>query len=286
MDQNLAIDFLLVGIFGALVGTTELLSRYRDAPLRVIFSWFAIGYIVVNVLAAMGALWLVRLFGIDFGLDPLTQAMKLRWVQVMAAGFASMMLFRSSIFVLRVGDQDVSVGPSSVLDVLLTVLDREIDRKRAQERAKEVDQVMDGISFRKASDQLPVVAFALMQNLPREEQDQIINKVLQLTQNTKLSEAARSKALGLALMDFVGKRVLEEAVELVREDIISVPPQTEGAGQDKSLANALSAALQTRAAEGGAGTQQPMGGVGNPQAITDPVAPPGEDDTVEEPGDQ
>jgi hypothetical protein len=254
MDQVLLLDYILVGLFGALVGTTELLSRYRDAPLRAVISWFAAGYIIINILAAMLALWLLRLFGINFGLDPATDIVKLRWVQILTAGFASMMLFRSSVFVLQVGDQDVSVGPSSILEVLLTVLDREIDRKRARERAREVEEVMDNISFTKAREQLPVVAFALMQNLAREDQDQIVNKVLQLSTNSNLTESARSTALGLALMDFVGKRVLEEAVGLIREDIsIDAIVKVSGNGKDTALAEALSQALQTRAPGGSQG---------------------------------
>jgi hypothetical protein len=251
MDQGLLLDYFLVGMFGAMVGTTELLSRYRDAPLRAVISGFAAGYIIINVLAAMLALWLLRLFGVNFGLDPVTDIVKLRWVQVLTAGFASMMLFRSSVFVLQVGDQDVSVGPSSILDVLLTVLDREIDRKRARERAKEVEIVMENISFTKAREQLPVVAFALMQNLAREDQDQIVNKVLQLSTNSNLTDNARSTALGLALMDFVGRRVLEEAVGLLREDIsIENTVRISGNGKDTTLAEALTQALQTRAPGG------------------------------------
>jgi hypothetical protein len=257
----LLIDYILVGLFGALVGTAELLSRYRDAPLRAVLNIYAAGYIIINILAAMLALWLLRLFGVNFGLDPETETDKLRWVQVLAAGFASMMLFRSSVFVLQVGDQNVSIGPSSVLEVFLTVLDRQIDRRMARLRAEEVERVMNGISFTKAREQLPVVAFALLQNLAREDQDAIINKVLQLSTNSGLTDSARSTALGLALLDFVGGQVLEEAVDLIKDDISVTEngdrrlPADEG-GREASIAAALSNALQTRAG-GSASPSQP-----------------------------
>ncbi|MDX1436754.1 MAG: hypothetical protein R3335_08085 [Anaerolineales bacterium] len=260
MDPQI-IDYILVGLFGALVGTAELLSRYRDAPLRAVANLYAAGYIIINILAAMLALWLLRLFGVNFGLDPLTETSRLRWVQVLAAGFASMMIFRSSVFVLQVGDQNVSIGPSSILDVFLTVLDRQIDRRMARVRAEEVERIMKGVSFNKSREQLPVVAFALMQNLAREDQDTIVNKVLQLSTNSGLTDSARSTALGLALLDFVGGQVLEEAVDLIKDDI-SVSANGDArapgaeAGREASIAAALSNALQTRAA-GQPGSGQP-----------------------------
>ena len=260
MTVSLVVDYLVVALFGGLVGATELLSRYRDAPFRVIFSKFSIAYIILNLLAAMLALWMVRLFGINFGLDPLTDPAKLRWVQILVAGFSAMLLFRSSVFQIRVGEQDVAVGPNSVLDVLLSVLDREVDRERAQKRAAVVAEIMQEVSFRKASDELPVVAFALMQNLPREDQERIANKVLQLGQTKDLSDAARAYALGLTLMDYVGERVLSSSVELIEEEIKEdETAAVQAVAKANPLAGALRAALQGGASGAGEGEEADSG---------------------------
>lgn len=248
------IDYLLVAVFGGLVGSTELLSRYRDAPFRVIFSKYSIAYILLNIIAAMLALWMLRLFGVNFGLDAPADVDKLRWVQILAAGFGAMLLFRSSVFVIRVGEQDMSIGPNSVLEVLLSVLDREVDRERAQKRADVVASVMKDVSFRKASDELPVVAFALMQNLPREDQDAIANKVLQLGQSRDLSDAARAYALGLTLMDYVGERVLGSSVTLIGSEIREADAEIAAAEATANpLAGALRAALQSGEGDGESG---------------------------------
>ena len=62
-------DFIIAGIFGAFIGSVELLSRYRDAPFRAASSVSAITYVALNIVASLGALWLLRLFGVTFGIE-------------------------------------------------------------------------------------------------------------------------------------------------------------------------------------------------------------------------
>jgi hypothetical protein len=207
-------DYLITGVFGLLIGSTELMSRYRDAPLESIKTWFASFYIGLNVVASLLALWLVRTFGVTFGMsdDPL----RLRWVQVLAAGLGAMMLFRSSLFIFRAGDRDVSVGPSSILEVLLDVLDRQVDRERAKKRARSVEEIMADVAFPQASAELPIIAFALLQNLSREDQESTHNKILKLT-SSNVSNASKSNALGLALIDAVGEEVLRASVQIFKQ---------------------------------------------------------------------
>lgn len=207
-------DYLLVAIFGALIGLTELLSRYRDAPFKAIRSWQAFTYIAVNVAASLSALWLLRTFDLTFGFEGNPQ--QIRWVQVLVAGLGAMVIFRSSIFNIRVGDKDVSIGPSSILQVLLEVLDREVDRKRAQQRAEAVETIIGKVQFGEIKDPLPIIAFALMQNLPMEDQDDLLNKISRLSE-ASVPPHTKSIAMGLALMDFIGEEVLTAALELVKK---------------------------------------------------------------------
>lgn len=214
----MGLDYIWVGLFGLLIGLAELLSRYRDAPFSALKTMPAWVYIGLNITAAVGALEMLRVFEVDFGLATNTQ--KLRWAQVLAAGFGAMVLFRSSILVFRAGDQDVSVGPASVLQILFSTLDREVDRHRAKKRAEAVKKIMEGISFSKASNPLPLVAIALMQNLPREEQDRIVSKIKGLNEDDKIPAYAKAIALGLTIIDFVGENVLDSTVRLIKGEII------------------------------------------------------------------
>src|SRR3982750_2744912 len=136
-------DYLIVVAIGASVGIGELVARYRDDPTRALGSFPALIYVVLNAAAAAGALALVQAFGWKFGAAD--GSSELRWTRVLVAGFGAMALFRSSLFTARVGNQDVGVGPSTFLQVVLTAADRAVDRRRARARARDVSQAMKGV---------------------------------------------------------------------------------------------------------------------------------------------
>ena len=112
-----ALAYLLAPCFGALVGATELVARYRDKPSAAVSNEPAMLYMAVNAVAALAAFWLVytdrlgakaEIFGDHKALNALV-----------IGGFGAMALFRTSIFNLRVRDATVGVGPAAVLQVIL-----------------------------------------------------------------------------------------------------------------------------------------------------------------------
>lgn len=205
-----AVDYASVCLFGAAVGLGEILSRYRDAPRRVVRSIPALFYVLINAGAAALALYLIRVFGWEFGIDA-TNAEQLRWIQVLVAGLGAMALFRSSLFTVRIGGEDVGVGPSSFLQVILMATDREVDRERATARAEQVVHIMEGLSFEKISTALPTLCLALMQNLPEEDQQALGRQVAEL-QTATFDDRIKTLTLGLKLMNVVGDGVLRGAV--------------------------------------------------------------------------
>ncbi len=215
-------DYLWVALIGVLLGAAELSSRYRDAPLRALVTPAALTYIGLNLLASIICLYLIQAVDLDFKVE---DPYKARVTQILVSGFGAMAFFRSSFFVFRVGNQDVSVGPASVLQILLSALDSSVDRVRAEQRAGRVQRIMEGISFSSAKDPLPTIAIALMRNLPREDQDRMRNQVRLLMDpgGPQLPERTKTVALGLAILDVVGEKVLTAAVELVRSDVQANP---------------------------------------------------------------
>ena len=208
-------DYAAVALLGILIGVGELVSRYRDEPLRALLARQggavpALLYLAINAVASLAALKLIHVFGWNFGGDS-TQA-NTRYTQVLVAGFGAMAFFRSSLFILRVGGQDVGVGPSSVLQIILDAADRAVDRRRARGRSDEISQLMREVSFEKAKEVLPAYCLALMQNLAPEDQVELGNQVRALGPST-MDDQMKALLLGLALLNFVGIDVLEAAVK-------------------------------------------------------------------------
>jgi len=104
---------------------------------------------------------------------------------VLTAGFSALLFFRTSLFKLRVGDADLAVGPSIVLDSLLAAADRAVDRVMAQPRAAFVHELMGDLSFDKAAAILPAHCLALMQNVSSAEAQRIAGVVNALRADKK-----------------------------------------------------------------------------------------------------
>jgi hypothetical protein len=200
-------------LIGGLVGAGELLSRYRDRPEEVL-ARPGLVYVALNAAIAAAAFTLIRVFAWRFGVPAAEgDSGTLLATQLLVAGFGSVALFRSSLFTVRVGDQDIGIGPSALLTVALGTADRAVDRQRGLDRSSEVRHIMDGVSFEKAADRLPTYCFEVaMQNVSEEEQREVGNVVNRLRTTTVLDDEMKVLILGAALLTVVGRRMLEAAV--------------------------------------------------------------------------
>jgi hypothetical protein len=212
--QSINFWYLGVPLIGAAVGATEVIARYKDAPLLAVRTGPAILYVFVNALAALFAYVLIVNFDFKFGATT-----QVALVQALVASFGSMAFFRSSLFSMKVGETDVAVGPAIFFQVLLFATDRACDRERAEPRSTEVNRVMQGVSFELARDALPNFCFELMQNIPASEQQQFRLVIDALASSTKMRDSVKVLNLGLMLMNAVGRQVLEAAVRALGEKI-------------------------------------------------------------------
>ncbi|MDQ3180177.1 MAG: hypothetical protein M3Q33_06625 [Acidobacteriota bacterium] len=218
-----AASYLAAFILGSLFGIAELISRYRDEPKRALLSWAAFLYIFVNALASVFALNLIRVFGWFMDGEPLQNAYK----QILVAGLGAMALFRSSLFIFRVGKSEINFGPVYVLEILLGVADRAVDRGRGWARSADVGEIMQNVSFEKAQELLPAYCLALMQNLSREEQEVLATEITSVKAITITDPIAanrqKSVMLRLKLLSVVGTDLLEQAVKELGNDIRTNP---------------------------------------------------------------
>jgi hypothetical protein len=228
------------GLLGASVGTAELLSRYRDAPSFVLISLPGIGYILINAAASLAAMGVISAFDWKFGATGNGVAP----TQVLMAGFGAMALFRSSLLTVKAGNDDVGIGPSSVLSIMMAASDRSADRLRAAERAGRVHDIMSDVSYEKARDQLPTVAIALMQNLsPADEA--ALNADLDRLKSSTLPEKAKALLLGLKITNVVSTAVLSASKRSLDESILVDPERA----TNKTKANGDEPAEQTAQAQ-------------------------------------
>lgn len=207
---GLSCAYLLAALIGALAGSVELLGRYRDDPFAAVREPAALLYIGFNACASLLAFYLVQVFDVRFGLGT-DNAKRLMTTQVLVAGLSAVAFFRTTLFTVRVSDASLPIGPSLILQVLLSVTDRAVDRGRAIPRAKDMPAIMQNIDFAKAEQALPAFCFGVMQNMTADEQTAARTQI-DILAKTVLSNALKCNLLGLLLVNLVGRGVLESAV--------------------------------------------------------------------------
>ncbi len=213
------LDYAIVAALGSLVGSGELVSRYRDAPAGALRTGPALLYVLLNMAASIVALFVIRVFNWHFGVT--SGDAPVRWTQVGIAGTGAMALFRTSLFTVHVADRDIAVGPSTFLQVFRDAADRAVDRLRAQARGGSVAKMMEGVDYAKAFEGLPPYCLALMQNVPDEDQQKMLQALALLDKDQTIDPSIKVRILGLHLMNVVGPNVLKAAVESLRKQIAS-----------------------------------------------------------------
>lgn len=204
---------LAVTAIGALVGAGELVVRYRDAPGRALLCVAASIYIGINAAASLGTYGMIKAFDWGFGQPDGSKAQ--HWIQVLIAGFSAMAVLRSSLFLVKVGDKDVGIGPSGVIEGLLSAADRAVDRRRGSDRSDEVRKLLDGVTWDQAREELPALCLGLMQNATATDQ-QVLAKTVKDLDAGDLDPEVRVYLVGLGLMNFAGAGVLKGAVAMLR----------------------------------------------------------------------
>ncbi|HEX8584697.1 MAG TPA: hypothetical protein VF680_09830 [Allosphingosinicella sp.] len=213
------IDLLIVAVAGGLLGACELITRYRDEPFKAVINSAAGAYVVINSLASVLALVVLNAFDVNFGIPP-QEVVKLHLSLVLVAALGAMAFFRSSLFTFKVGGQDLALGPGLVLQVLLAVTDRQVDRSRASARATMIAQLMQGVDFEKARTALPAFCFGLMQNVTKEEQAAVGDQVTKLG-STGIPGPTKALLLGLLIVNVVGEAALKAAIDSLGADIVN-----------------------------------------------------------------
>jgi hypothetical protein len=243
MIQAQGYAWVLVAFAGVIVGASELVARYRDDPWRAIWNGPGFGYLFVNGAAAVLTFLCLMVIApgwIDVAtvdtVDAAGAAHSVKTNTLTAKGFLTSLLastvgsaaiLRSAIFKLKVDNNDVSIGFAAIVDIFLSATDRAVDRKRAEPRAEAVGKIMENVSFQKAQSALRAYCFALMQNVPGEEQKRFADQISALARDP-MDDRVKTGNLGLALMDVVGERVLRQAVGNLRTFITADPPFQEG----------------------------------------------------------
>ena len=217
---------------GIVLGMVELMARYRDEPLSLFGSLYTWMYMLFNGLLASLSLFLIIKLNLDFTPQGTESTDSQIIYNIMMAGFGGAAFFRSSVMQTRSGDKDISVGPGLVIDIALSILDRAVDRFRAERRSNRISQIIAGYTVRQVGGIITPYCIALMQNLSASERSDIEAKAVvgeQAEEDTLASDESgdvKAAVLALQIANLVGFDVLEKAIEHLKNIGALVPDGT------------------------------------------------------------
>lgn len=140
------LTYFVTFVLGMATAFAEIIEKFRDEPLKAFRTPQAVAYHTLNGSIAAFALFVIRLNEIPF--DTELQRMN----AVLFAGVGSMLIMRSRLFNVKVGNEDMAFGPEQIINIYLRYMERAIDRVRAQSRIDVVRKWMMNLDYEHISD--------------------------------------------------------------------------------------------------------------------------------------
>ncbi len=202
---------------GTLTAFTEIIGKFRDEPLKSFRTKEALFYHAFNGLVAAFALYVLTISGTPEG--PM-EHIKV----VLAAGLGSMLIMRSKLFNLKVGNEDVSFGPEQFVKVFFRFMEQAIDRVRGQARIDFINATMDDIDCEMYAPYIRTMLEA-SQLLGEDKRKALDAEIQKICDSKAEDKQIRSYHLGFVLLNEMG----EEFVSKVFSDrkwTIKAPTRT------------------------------------------------------------
>ncbi len=215
--------YLCVAAIGGVVGFAELVSRYRDEPWIVAGSPPGLTFIGANAAAALAALGLLEYYPAVF--SPPADGLS----RTLLAGFGAMLVLRSKLLTLRQpGGTDVEVGPAFVVDSLLTAVNRDVDRRRAERRIGLVTRMARTFSAHPFEKSAPHLKGALLafQTMDAEERTRLSNTIRTMLTDPEvmaLSNEVKYAMIGYDFLTAFGEQTFACAFEELERSILAAP---------------------------------------------------------------
>ncbi len=200
--------------FGALVGASEILSRYRDEPLQTISSRYGAAYLALNGAISVIAFLLLDRYSVQIfptlGND--------LFLLAVVGGFGAMAVLRSKLFTFRAADgTEYAIGPAIVVETILQSIDRKIDRHRAAQRLNKVFNALSGQTDFNRTAQFLEASLLSFQNLTSDDKAEIAGIIDEYRKETDWPASLKIMAVGFAFLTIAGEDNFERVVQRLKQ---------------------------------------------------------------------
>lgn len=190
-----------VFVLGGLAGLAEFIGKFKDEPIKAMRTIQAMTYLSFNGLIAVFAYALM--IGYEVSIANMLDQIKV----VVLAGFGSMLIMRSRLFNVKIGDEDYAFGPDQIIKVYLRFMEGAIDRVRAEDRYRKVGEVMSNVDFEQVYSHA-IVALDATQILGTEEKKKLVAAIDAIRADAQFNAQQKSYRLGYVVLDAMGEDFL------------------------------------------------------------------------------
>lgn len=219
----MVIYYVISAACGVSVACAEIISRYKDEPLKTIFCWWGLAYISFNALLSILGFGVLIIAEVALATNPALQNLQ----YALLAGFGAAVIMRAKLFNLRLtGGERASVGPDFVIDTFLSTLDRQIDRQRAYRRAKIIMKSMADVDYEMVRMPIIILLTRSMQGITESEMKDLGQKLAEIESTEELSNQDRAYALGFLALNLAGDDFFKEVFNLNERQKYLIAPDT------------------------------------------------------------
>jgi len=212
---------LLTIFFGAMVGASEIMSRYRDEPFRAIFSPPGRLYMALNGLISAAAYVLL----LQYRPKVLPALNDDDLMTSVVAGFGAMMFLRSRLFSFRTeGGEAFSVGPDAVLSTFLNSVNRRVDRYLSDIRQDIVYNEAVTILGPENAPKFLEIYLNAYQNIPEDEKKSLALDMQGVLSRVDLDDKLKLMAISFGFINIGGYRNFRALMALLRKYQTPPPP--------------------------------------------------------------
>ena len=201
------VSYFIAFMLGIVTAFAEIISKFRDEPLKAFRTIEAVAYHTLNGCIAVFALYVLQLNGVPFA-TPLDQMNAF-----LLAGVGSMLVMRSRLFNVKVGDEEMAFGPEQIIKIYFRFMERAIDRVRAQSRIEFVRSLMGNLNFESVYDYTNTNTNTMLdsaQALSTEKRNNIEEALSKILNNGPTDPQLKSYKLGFLLLTEMGEDFLLE----------------------------------------------------------------------------
>lgn len=202
------ISGVVIFLLATLWAAVELLSRYKEEPHKVMYSSpYCYIYLAGHGLIGLSCYFLLYTYLPDLP----------SIAMVCIASLGASMFLRSRLFDIRNEDRTFQVGPAFLVDESLRIVDRQIERNRADYRLNLVTKLMSDLNFEDIKAKVRLLVIKSATKLSDEQKVEFDLQLDAIGREPEFQGANQCFALGFVILDMTGEKFFVSLIRKLKE---------------------------------------------------------------------